>query len=298
LAAAAARTRLTGLLYGLLAYGIWGLFPLYWPLLEPADAVEIVAHRSVWSLVFLAIVVTLVRAWPQVRRTFATPRTRWLLLAAAALVSINWTGYIWAVNSGHVVEASLGYFINPLVSVLIGVVALGERLRRAQWVAVILGGVAVAVLTFAYGRPPWIALLLASSFALYGLAKKLADVPAVPSLTVETIFMAPVALAVLGIWHLQGWGHFGSDPLQTALFVGAGVVTALPLLAFGAAAIRIPLSSLGLLQYLTPILQFLLGVLVFDEVLSPVGWFGFVLIWWALLVFSTDALRSARASSS
>lgn len=256
------------------------------------------AHRSLWSLVFLALVVTVVRAWPVVRSTLATPRTRWLLLAAAALVSINWTGYIWAVNTGHVVEASLGYFINPLVSVLIGVVALGERLRRAQWVAVGMGAVAVAVLTFAYGRPPWIALLLASSFALYGLAKKLADVPAVPSLTVETVFMAPFALGVLILWHVQGWGHFGDSVGQSLLFAGAGVVTALPLLAFGAAAIRIPLSSLGLLQYVTPILQFLLGVIVYDEVLSAVGWFGFVLIWWALLVFSADALRSARASSS
>ncbi len=269
---------------------------MYWPLLEPADAVEIVAHRSLWSLVFLAVVVAVTRGWPVVRRTLATPRKRWLLLAAAALVSINWTGYIWAVNADHVVEASLGYFINPLVSVLIGVVVLSERLRAAQWVAVGLGTAAVAVLTVAYGRPPWVALLLASTFALYGLAKKLADVPAVPSLTVETIFMAPAALAVLAVWHSTGQGHFGTEPLQTALFAGAGVVTALPLLAFGAAAIRIPLSSLGLLQYLTPILQFLLGVLVFGETLSAVGWLGFGLIWLALAVFSIDAVRSARGS--
>lgn len=278
----------------MLAYGIWGLFPLYWPLLAPADAIEIVAHRSLWSLVFLALVVTLARGWPVVRATFATARTRWLLLAAAGLISLNWTAYIWAVNAGHVVEASLGYFINPLVSVLIGVVVLGERLRRPQWLAVALGAAAVVVLTFANGRPPWIALVLASSFALYGLAKKLADVPAVPSLTVETTFMAPVALAILIAWQVLGWGHFGAAPLQSALFAGAGVVTALPLLAFGAAAIRIPLSSLGLLQYLTPILQFLLGVLVFDEVLSIAGWAGFALIWLALIVFSVDAVGSQR----
>lgn len=262
--------------------------------MEPADALEIVAHRSLWSLVFLAVVVTLSRGWSVVRQTFAVPRKRWLLLAAAALVSVNWTGYIWAVNSEHVVEASLGYFINPLVSVLIGVVVLAERLRTAQWVAVALGGAAVAVLTAAYGRPPWVALLLASTFATYGLAKKLADVPAVPSLTVETIFMAPLAIGLLAVWHSTGRGHFGSDPLQTALFAGAGVVTALPLLAFGAAAIRIPLSNLGLLQYLTPILQFLLGVLVFGETLSTVGWVGFALIWVALAVFSVDAVRSTR----
>lgn len=282
----------------MLAYGIWGLFPLYWPLLAPADAVEIVAHRSLWSLVFLAVVVSLARGWRVVRTTFATPRTRWLLLAAAVLISLNWTAYIWAVNAGHVVEASLGYFINPLVSVLIGVLLLGERLRRAQWWAVVLGAAAVLVLTFANGRPPWIALVLATSFALYGLVKKLADVPAVPSLTVETTFMAPVALAILGVWHVLGWGHFGAEPLQSLLFAGAGVVTALPLLAFGAAAIRIPLSSLGLLQYLTPTLQFLLGVVVFHEVLTTAGWVGFALIWLALIIFSSDAFGSQLRSSA
>ncbi len=242
------------------------------------------------------IVVTLMRGWPVVRRTFTTARTRWLLVGAAALVTLNWTAYIWAVNAGHVVEASLGYFINPLVSVLIGVVVLSERLRNAQWLAVALGAAAVLVLTFTNGRPPWIALVLACSFALYGLAKKLADVPAVPSLTVETTFMAPVALAVVLGWHLAGWGHFGDEPMQTALFAGAGVVTALPLLAFGAAAIRIPLSSLGLLQYLTPILQFILGVVVFDEVLTTAGWVGFMLIWLALVIFSLDAVRAQRTS--
>ena len=252
------------------------------------------AHRSLWSLVFLALIVSWTRGWQVVGRTFAQPRTRWLLLVAAALVSVNWTAYIWAVNSGHVVEASLGYFINPLVSVLIGVVVLSERLRRAQWVAVALGALAVVVLTGAYGRPPWIALVLASSFACYGLAKKLANVPAVPSLTVETSFMAPVALGVLGVWHLHGNGHFGDQPLQTALFAGAGVVTALPLLAFGAAAIRIPLATLGLLQYLTPVMQFILGVTVFRESITAIGWVGFICIWLALVVFSVDAVRSTR----
>ena len=291
---AGARRR-AGLGFGLLAYTIWGLFPLYWPLLVPAGAFEIVAHRSLWSLIFLAIVVSVQRQWRVVGTTFATPRTRWLLLAAAVLVSANWTAYIWAVNTDHVVEASLGYFINPLVSVLLGVLALGERLRRAQWWAVGLGGVSVAVLTVSYGRPPWIALVLAGSFATYGLVKKLANVPAVPSLTVETSFMAPVALTLLLVLHLSGAGHFGDRFGQSLLFAGAGVVTALPLLAFSAAAIRIPLSSLGLLQYLTPVMQFLLGALVFRESISAIGWVGFILIWLALMVFSVDAARSARA---
>jgi chloramphenicol-sensitive protein RarD len=277
----------------LLAYGMWGLFPLYWPLLAPAGAFEIVAHRSLWSLVFLALVVTVTRSWRVVGRTYANPRQRWLLLAAALLVATNWCGYIWAVLNEHIVEASLGYFINPLVSVLIGVVALGERLRRAQWLAVALAAVAVVVLTFGYGHPPWLGLLLACSFALYGLVKKLADVPAVPSLTVETSFMAPVALLFLLLLENSNGGHFLDSGLMTALFVSAGVVTALPLLAFGAAAVRLPLTSIGLLQYLTPVVQFLLGVIVFAEHMSALSWAGFVVIWCALTVFSVDAFRHA-----
>ncbi len=280
-------------MFGLLAYGMWGLFPLYWPLLAPAGAFEIVAHRSLWSLVFLALLVTLTRSWRVVGRTYANPRQRWLLMAAALLVATNWCGYIWAVLNEHIVEASLGYFINPLVSVLIGVVALGEQLRRAQWLAVALAAVAVVVLTFGYGHPPWLGLLLACSFALYGLVKKLADVPAVPSLTVETSFMAPVALLFLLLLENSNGGHFLDSGLMTALFVSAGVVTALPLLAFGAAAVRLPLTSIGLLQYLTPVVQFLLGVIVFAEQMSALSWAGFVVIWLALTVFSVDAFRHA-----
>jgi len=285
------------LLFGLLAYGIWGLFPLYWPLLEPAGAVEIVAHRSLWSLVFLAGVVTLTRGWRVVGQTFANPRTRWLLLVAAVLVSLNWTGYIWAVNNAHVVEASLGYFINPLVSVVIGVLVLRERLRVVQWVAVGIAAVAVAVLTVDYGRPPWVALLLAGTFATYGLAKKIANVPAIPSLTVETAYLAPVALGILTWLAVSGTGLFSRDWSTSLLLAGSGVVTALPLLAFGAAAIRIPLSALGILQYITPVMQFLLGVLLFHEVLTGVAWFGFTMIWIALVIFSADAFRIAAKSA-
>ena len=247
---------------------------------------------------FLAVVVTLTRGWASVGQTFATPRTRWLLLAAAVLVSLNWTGYIWAVNNAHVVEASLGYFINPLVSVLIGVVVLRERLRPVQWVAVGIAGVAVVVLTADYGRPPWIALLLAMTFATYGLTKKFANVPAIPSLTVETAYLAPVALAFLAWLAISGTGLFSRDLGTSLLLAGSGVVTALPLLAFGAAAIRIPLSALGILQYITPVMQFLLGVLLFHEVLSGVAWFGFMMIWIALVIFSVDAFRVAAKSAS
>ena len=289
-----ARTKLVGFFYGLAAYGIWGLFPLYWPLLEPAGPVEIVAHRSFWTLVFVSILITATRMWSQVRNALVVPRTRWLLLGTSALITLNWTGYIWAVLTGKVLEASLGYFINPLVSVLLGVALLSEKLRTAQWVAVALGGAAVVVLTIAYGRPPWVALLLAGTFATYGLLRKFADVPTTVGLTVESLFLLPLSLGVIIAGAIAGWGTFGEVPRATALFMLAGVVTALPLLAFGAAAVRIPLSSLGLLQYLTPIMQFLLGVVVFGEQLSTSGWVGFTLIWLALVIFSADALRANR----
>lgn len=289
-----ARTRLVGFLFGLAAYGIWGLFPLYWPLLEPAGPIEIVAHRSFWTLVFVSLLITVTRMWSRVRNAIVTPRTRWLLLGTSALITLNWTGYIWAVLTGKVLEASLGYFINPLVSVLLGVALLSEKLRTAQWVAVALGGAAVVVLTVAYGRPPWVALLLAGTFATYGLLRKFADVPTTVGLTVESLFLLPLSLGVIIAGALAGWGTFGEVPRATFLFMLAGVVTALPLLAFGAAAVRIPLSSLGLLQYLTPIMQFLLGVWVFGEQLTASGWIGFTLIWLALVIFSVDALRANR----
>ena len=190
---------------GVAAYMIWGLFPLYWPLLEPAGAVEILAHRVLWSLVTVVLVMLALRRTRLVRATFADRRTRWLLLLAAVVISVNWGAYIWGVNNGRVVETSLGYFINPLVTVLMGVLILGERLRRLQWYAVGLAAVAVVVLTVDYGRPPWVALMLAFSFATYGLAKKKANAGAVESLTVETLFIAPLAAAYIAWlgWHRQ-----------------------------------------------------------------------------------------------
>lgn len=282
---------MAGFGFGILAFGIWGLFPLYWPLLEPAGAIEIVAHRSLWTLVVVAVLVTVTRKWGAVRAAVTHPRTRWLLLGSAALITLNWTGYIWAVLTDKVLEASLGYFINPLVSVIIGVVALSEKLRRAQWFAVALGAVAVVVLTWAYGRPPWVALLLAGTFAVYGLLRKLADVPTTVGLTVESAFLLPISASVVLVGLVNDAPGFGDNWSISALFMFSGVVTALPLLAFGAAAIRLPLSSLGLLQYLTPVMQFLLGYFVFKEELSITGWVGFSLIWLALVIFSSDLVR-------
>jgi chloramphenicol-sensitive protein RarD len=279
-------------LLGLTAWTMWGFFPLYWPLLEPSGAVEILAHRIFWSMIVMLGVVVALRKRDSLRATVASRRTRWLLVVAAALITVNWGTYIWGVNNHHVVETSLGYFINPLVSVLIGVVVLGERLRRLQWAALALAAVAVLALTVEYGRPPWVALILAISFGSYGLAKKKANSGAVESLVVETLVVSPVALGYLVFLTATGASTFGSNGgWHVALVVGTGVVTVLPLLAFGGAATRIPLSTLGLMQYVTPTVQFLLGILFFHEPMPAMRWVGFALIWLALVLFTAESLR-------
>lgn len=290
---AAGSVATNGLWFGLVAYSIWGLFPLYWPLLEPSGAVEILAHRMVWSLLVSAVVLTVVRGWSTLRGM--SGRT-WLLVAAGAVViSINWGLYIWAVNSDQVVEAALGYFVNPLVTVALGVVVFAERLRIAQWVAVGLGALAVAVLTVAGGSFPWIALTLAASFATYGLIKKVIPVAPTTSLTAEGLVLLLPAGGYLVVLGATGGSTVpGNGAGHLLLLIGTGVVTCVPLLAFAAAARRLPLSVLGLLQYLTPTVQFLLGVLWFGEQMPPARWIGFALVWLALIVFTTDALRRAR----
>jgi len=285
-----------GTLYGLGAYVLWGVFPLYFRLLERSGAFEVVLHRVLWSLVVCAVVVAVVRGWGRLREVLLSPRRVLVLGAAAVLLAVNWGVYIYAVNSGQVVEASLGYFVNPLVTVLLGVVVLRERLRRLQWVAVGIGGVAVLVLTVAYGRVPLIALSLAVSFGLYGLIKNRvgAGVGAVTSLTTETVVLAVPAAAVLVWLESTGRGHFTDDaPWQALLLASTGVATVVPLLFFAAAARRVPLSTMGLLQYVTPVLQLLCGVLLLGEQMPAARWFGFALVWVALAVMSADTLRTA-----
>lgn len=285
-----------GFVLGASAYILWGAFPLYWPLLEPAGAVEILAHRIFWSLLTMGVLLLVVRRTRHLRAIFSDRRKLTLLSVAAVVIAFNWGGYIYGVNNGHVVEAALGYFINPLVTVLMGVLILGEKLRPWQWAAVGIASVAVVGLTIEYGRPPWIALLLAFSFGTYGLAKKQANVEAVESLTFETMLLAPVALGYLVFLHVQGTGHFISGgPGHALLLMSAGIVTAIPLLCFGAAAIRIPMTTLGLLQYLAPILQFVLGITVLHESMTTMRWVGFSLVWLALVIFTWEALRHRRA---
>ncbi|MFC9814554.1 EamA family transporter RarD [Streptomyces virginiae] len=286
-----------GLLYGFGAYGMWGLVPLFWPLLMPAGAVEILAHRMTWSLAVVGLALLAVRRWGWIRELLRQPRKLGLTALAASVISVNWGLYIWSVNNGHVVESSLGYFINPLVSIAMGVLVLGERLRRAQWVAVGISFLAVLVLAIGYGRPPWISLVLACSFATYGLIKKKLNMGGLESLAAETAMLFLPALGYLLWLGAQGQSSFTSQGVGHALLLAAtGLVTAIPLVFFGAAAIRVPLSTLGLLQYMAPVFQFGLGVLYFHEAMPPERWAGFSLVWAALALLTWDALRTARRS--
>ncbi|MEP6696572.1 MAG: EamA family transporter RarD [Pseudonocardiales bacterium] len=281
-----------GLAYGAAAYLLWGLFPLFWPLLKPAQAVEILAHRIVWSLVLVLGILAVQRRWRWIGLILHRPARLALLAAAAALIAVNWGTYIYGVNSHQIVETSLGYFINPLVTVLLGVLVLRERLRRMQWAALGIGTLAVLVLALDYGRVPWIALTLAFSFGTYGLIKKVLSMDAVQGLTVETAALFVPALAYL--MFIGGGTFISSGPSHVALLVCAGVVTTIPLLFFGAAARRLPLSTIGLLQYLAPALQLVLGVAVFGEPMPASRLVGFALVWAALVVLTVDGLAQAR----
>jgi len=284
-----------GFLLGVAAYGIWGAFPLYWPLLEPAGAVEILAHRIVWSLVLMALVIVLVGRLGDLRRM---SRRTWLLLAgASALISANWAIYVYAVNNGHVVDAALGYFINPLVTVGLGVLIFRERLNRAQAAALAIAVVAVVVLTVEVGALPYIGLGLALSFGLYGAVKKTVDTDPRVSVGVEAGLAAPFALGYLAVLQSSGAGTFaGHGAAHVVLLVSSGVLTAIPLLLFAAAAQRLPMVTMGLLFYLTPIMQMTWGVLVGHEPMPPARWLGFALIWLALAVFSVDAVLRTRSA--
>ncbi|MER2135162.1 MAG: EamA family transporter RarD [Arthrobacter sp.] len=287
----------SGLLFGIGAYGIWGVLPLYFLLLEPAGPVEIVAARVVFSLVFCVALLTVMRSWRLALTAVRDRRAVVTLTAAAVLIAVNWLVFAWAVLNGHAVEAALGYFINPLISVLLGVLVLKERLRPLQWTAMAVGFIAVLVLAFGYGTVPWVALALAFSFGLYGLVKKNVGgkVDAVSSLTIETAVLTPVAAVVLVVLAATGSGTLLTEgPAHFWLLAASGIATAVPLVFFGAAARRLPLSTVGLLQYLAPILQFTLALLVFKEAMPPERWAGFGLVWLALLLLSIDMLGSPR----
>jgi chloramphenicol-sensitive protein RarD len=282
-----------GTVLGVAAYLIWGLFPIYWPWLEPGGALEVLAHRVVWSLVFVLLLVAV--AGRRARGIPYDARSMKLLCAASVLIGINWGVFIWAVNHNHVLEGSLGYFINPLVTVALGVLVLGERLRSMQWSAVAVAAVGVTILAVETGRPPWVALTLALTFGTYGLVKRVVGVGALQGLVVEAAILTPVALGYL-IWlSVSGDSTFTSHGADhVALLISSGPVTAVPLLLFAGAAARVPLSQLGVLFYLNPTMQFLIGVFVKHEPLSAGRAIGFALVWVALIVFTADSLTHNR----
>lgn len=283
-----------GVIYGLAAYGLWGLLPIFWKLLDHVPPIEILSHRILWSLVLCTGLLAIRKRWAWIMALLRDPKGLVACVGTTILLSFNWWFYIWAVNSGHIVETSLGYFINPLVSVALGVIVLHERLNRLQWIAVGLATMGVFVLAFVLGRPPWIALALASTFGLYGLLKKQAKLPALEGLTVESAFVALPALGFL-LWQgFRGESHFFAGARETLLLMGAGVATATPLLFFAAAAQRIPLTLLGILQYIAPSTQFVLGVFVYGEYFDGARLVGFVIIWLGLAVFAFNAMRSYR----
>jgi len=286
-----------GVLFGIGAYSLWGIFPLYFPLLEPSSPVEILAHRIGWTLVVVLLVLVLRRRLGEMLAAARDRRILLLLAAASLLIAINWVVFIYAATTDRVLEAALGYFINPLVSVAFGMLVFGERLRRAQGAAVALGAAAVVVLTAYYGGFPWIALVLAFSFGTYGLLKKLAGVGAAEGLALETLLLIVPALVYLVVVWAQGDATFGTEGAGHALLLAAsGPLTALPLLLFAACVIRVPLSTVGLLQYLAPVLQFLVGWLIVSEAMPTSRWIGFGLVWSALGILTWDGLRAAGAA--
>jgi chloramphenicol-sensitive protein RarD len=287
--------RRAGILLGLTAYTIWGVMPLYFKLVARVSPTEIVAHRIIWSLLFLGGLATLLRRWSDIRAALATGRVLTTLIVTACLIAVNWLVYIYSIVSNHVLEGSLGYYLNPLVNVLLGVLFLKERLTRAQTFACLLAGAGVAVMAAGAGSALWISLTLALSFASYGFLRKIAPVDALEGLWVETAILAPASLAWLIVLQQRGTAGFGQfGPGVDALLVLGGAVTTIPLLLFTAAAKRLPYSTLGFLQYVAPSLQFLLAVTVFGEPLTRAHIICFAAIWIALAIFSVEGLRAAR----
>jgi chloramphenicol-sensitive protein RarD len=286
----------SGVLYAALAYAAWGLFPLYFRQVASVPSLEIVLHRSVWSLVFLLALLALLRRWAWLPPLLRQPRRLAVFALSALLLSANWLVYVWAVNHDRVVDASLGYFITPLVNVLLGTLVLHERPRIGQWMALAIAAAGVLWLTLGAGQVPWVALVLAASFGVYGLLRKTSPLGALEGLALETLLLAPLALPLLAWWTLQGQSALATgEPALVGWLLLAGPLTALPLLLFAAGARRISLTTLGLLQYIGPTIQFALGVWLYREPFGGSRLLGFALIWLALVVYSAEGLIRRRA---
>lgn len=284
------------------AYSIWGFFPLYWKLLKHIPALQLIGHRIGWSFILLVVVLVFTHRWKEFRKAIVSPRILLTYLAAAILIGVNWLTYVWAVNAGFIVETSLGYYINPLMSVLLGVIILKEQIRPWQWVAIGMAAAGVLYLTISYGTLPWIALTLAFSFAFYGLVKKTAPLNSIHGLTLETGILFLPSIALLIYSDVGGSGAFlHTGWLSDVLMIGAGLVTTVPLLMFASAAKMIPLSMIGILQYIAPTIQFLIGVLVYHEAFTSNRMIGFMIVWFGLVIFGVEgwivqnaARRSAK----
>jgi chloramphenicol-sensitive protein RarD len=285
-----------GLLHGVLAYGLWGIVPAYWKLLKTVNPVELIAHRAVWGLGAFGLLVIAARQGAALRAALRNRRTVGVMALSAVLLAVNWSVFVWATISGHLLDASLGYFINPLISVALGTIVLREKLRSLQWVAIALAAGGVGVLTWRAGQVPWIALVLASTFGAYGLVRKLAKVDALVGSTIETIVMVPVAVVYICVLGGGALVHGGASTVL--LLIGTGVITAVPLIFFTSAARLLPLSTVGFLQYLAPTGQFFLAVIAFGEPLAHEKLVAFALIWTGLAVFSADLWRVARSERS
>jgi chloramphenicol-sensitive protein RarD len=284
-----------GVWYAVCAYVCWGLFPIYWKQLDHVPALQLIGHRILWSFVMLAAIIGTTRQWQAFRRASFNTSVLRVYTVAAALVTVNWFTFVWAVNSGYVVETSLGYFINPLVNVLFGVLFLREWLRPVQWIAIGLAAAGVLYLTILYGSLPWIALVLALSFGSYGLVKKKGLLGSVHGLALETAILTPLAIAYLMYVGLRGNGALLHDGLRSdLLLLGTGAVTTIPLLFFASAVRRIPLSLLGVLQYIAPTMQFLLGVLLYREPFTSAQFVGFAMVWAALIVLGVEGFLVHR----
>jgi len=290
-----AKVRSLGLLFGVSAYTLWGLFPIYWPLLKPANPLEIVSHRAVWTLVFCFIILGLTKTLKSTLSLLKRPKIVAGLFLSSILISINWIIYIYAANNEHVVEASLGYYINPIVVIATGVIVLKEKMRPLQWLAVGIATIGVGVLTIDYGRLPWIALGLALSWGSYGLVKKQLGLGALEGLSIETLLSSGAYLGYL-IWlGNSGEGQFSHSLTLTLLLIGGGAVTAIPLLLFNGSTNRLPLTLIGLLQYITPTIQFCIGVWYYHEDMPAARWAGFLIIWVALMSLAIDLVKSSRS---
>ena len=284
-----------GILNGIAAYALWGFFPIYWKFLHKVPALQVIGHRIGWSFILLILIILITNQWKEFRSAALTPKVIGIYSIASVLLTINWLVYVWGVNSGFIVETSLGYFINPLFSVLLGVILLRERLRPAQWIPVTIAAIGVIYLTLVYGRLPWIALTLAFSFGFYGLVKKLAPLGSLYGLTLETGIAFPLALIYLLFAESGGTAAFLHESASTSiLLIGAGAVTTIPLLMFASAAKAIPLTVIGLLQYIAPTLQFLIGIFLYKEPFDRSHFIGFGIVWVALIIFWVENFLAHR----